>query len=131
MQAAALSLAVVVASTSAAPTAPTTDPVAPTAFPAAARGLSAAAHHPALARADDGHDDNAVGAPSRIARRANKAVTAPAAVQTIRFDDDDIDGNHEGPVGDFVQATPDVRHGSLIELRATLVPEIARSLEDL
>ncbi len=55
----------------------------------------------------------------------------PSAVRTFTFDDDAISGANENPVGEFIQTSAPSQHASLIDLCTTLIPEIAKSLEDL
>jgi RNA polymerase sigma factor (sigma-70 family) len=60
-----------------------------------------------------------------------RATTAPAAVQRMSFVDDEIEVGVLRPDDLVVHAWVNRRPESLIELRLTLVPEIAKTLEEL
>ncbi len=55
----------------------------------------------------------------------------PAPVQTLTFENDEVEGTLRRPDTDFIQGSPRVQHSSLIELRREFVPELLKTLEDL
>jgi RNA polymerase sigma factor (sigma-70 family) len=78
----------------------------------------------------------AAAAPARaLAHGARAPAPAPPAfppaVQRIPFEDDRVEGSHDGPDEPVIQGEPVIQHLSLIELRWHLLPEMVKSLEDL
>ena len=69
--------------------------------------------------------------PARTARPAPAPVLATPAVQRLSFEDDQVDGSRLGPDGELLRLPRPARHPSLIELRADLLPELTKSLEEL
>jgi RNA polymerase sigma-70 factor (ECF subfamily) len=69
--------------------------------------------------------------PARVARPAPAPVLATPAVQRLSFEDDQVDGNRLGPDGELLLLPRQAQHPSLIELRADLVPQLIKSLEEL
>jgi hypothetical protein len=57
-------------------------------------------------------------------------ATQVAAVQRFDFENDEVVGELQRPVGDGVVAIQKARHSSLIELRHHFVPEILKTLEE-
>jgi RNA polymerase sigma factor (sigma-70 family) len=69
--------------------------------------------------------------PARVARPAPAPVLATPAVQRLSFEDDQVDGSRLGPDGELLLLPRQAQHLSLIELRADLLPELTKSLEEL
>jgi hypothetical protein len=70
-------------------------------------------------------------APATPARAALAPVLSTPAVQRMSFEDDQVDGSRLGPDGELLLLPRQARHPSLIELRADLLPELTKSLEEL
>jgi hypothetical protein len=56
---------------------------------------------------------------------------APPRVQRFDFDDDAVTGDLRRPDEVLVEATPSIKHPSLIEIPASMLPALVRSVEDL
>lgn len=130
MQTAALSFALFAGATQSAPP-PSGESAAPPSRLIAAQLTMATSkpRQPATAFAPSA--EKAFTAPAtRPERERRTPIPVPPAVLTMTFEDDRVAGDHEAPPGEFVRIMPATRHGSLIDLRATLIPEIAKSLEE-
>ena len=47
------------------------------------------------------------------------------------FEDDMVEGDLQRPDGELIDATQNVKHSSLIEIRKDFIPEMLKSLEDI
>jgi len=47
------------------------------------------------------------------------------------FEDDMVEGDLQRPDGELIDATQNVKHSSLIEIRKDFIPEMLKSLEDV
>ncbi|MEA2696426.1 MAG: hypothetical protein QOI66_697 [Myxococcales bacterium] len=132
LQTAALSLALLVATSPAVPLPPAHPVASPAGPPLGARHVSHNAGSAApTSPANNEASPTVIAAPPRAPRLSRSISSAPSAVQVFNFENDAVIGDHDEPDGELVRTAPPARHSSLLELRADFLPELAKSLEDL
>jgi RNA polymerase sigma-70 factor (ECF subfamily) len=132
VQTAALSLALLVATSPAVPFPPAPPAASPSGPKHSERHVPDDAGSAAtISPANNAASPAAVAAAPRAPRPSRSISPAPSAIQVFNFENEAITGEHDEPDDELVRTAPPARHSSLLELRADFLPELAKSLEDL